>query len=445
MKTLNEKYYPMYLYAKEFCEGAERAGARPVIIALERGEGEAEHYATVLYNEGHERENFRYAERIVKFMLWAYGGYKFYIWGADEALVEELRECYSDKGARKFDVDFMEQVYLTRTEFARVENAEDLPAAGIRAERSSPVASGKRIGFDAGGSDRKVTACIDGKVVYEKETIWYPKLQSDPEYHRMGIEDSIDNALAALGGEVEAIGVSTAGIVVDGEIRVASLFRKVPQEIYREKVFPIYKNLAKKYGCPVKVANDGDVAALAGAFGLGKGKVLGIAMGTSLAGGFVDGDMRIRGYLNELAFAPVDADPEAQADEWSGDIGVGGNYHSQDAVIRLAPEAGIELTPDASPAEKLKEVQKLAEAGDERAIAIFTRLGDYAAYTLMWFRNFYDFDTAIVLGRVASGKGGDVLIARARTLLAELGSDIAVELPDEMSRRLGQSYTATQL
>ena len=105
----------------------------------------------------------------------------------------------------------------------------------------------------------------------------------------------------------------------------------------------------------------------------------------------------------------------------------------------------IELTPDASPAEKLKEVQKLAEAGDERAIAIFTRLGDYAAYTLMWFRNFYDFDTAIVLGRVASGKGGDVLIARARALLAELGSDIAVELPDEMSRRLGQSYTATQL
>ena len=359
--------------------------------------------------------------------------------------MDELRECYSADGARKFDVDFMEQVYLTRTEFVRVERAEDLPAAGIRAERSSPVASGKRIGFDAGGSDRKVTACIDGKVVYEKETIWYPKLQSDPEYHRAGIEDSIDKALEALGGEVEAIGVSTAGIVVDGEIRVASLFRKVPKEIYREKVFPIYKNLSLKYGCPVKVANDGDVAALAGAFGLGKGKVLGIAMGTSLAGGFVDGDMRIRGYLNELAFAPVDANTEAQADEWSGDVGVGGNYHSQDAVIRLAPEAGIELTPDASPAEKLKEVQKLADAGDERAIAIFTRLGDYAAYTLMWFNCFYDFDTAIVLGRVASGKGGDVLIARARAVLAELGSDIAVELPDEMSRRLGQSYTATQL
>lgn len=445
MKTLNEKYFPMYLYAKEFREGAERAGVRPLVIALERGEGEAEHYTTGIYDEGHEDENFRYVERIVKFMLWAYGGYRFSLWGADDGLLARLRECYSASGARRFDVDFMEQVYLRRLEFVSVDRAEDLPPVGIRAERSSPVASGKRIGFDAGGSDRKVTACVDGKVVYEKETIWYPKLQSDPEYHRQGIEDSIDRALDALGGEVEAIGVSTAGIVVDGEIRVASLFRKVPQEIYREKVFPIYKNLAAKYGCPVKVANDGDVAALAGAFGLGKGKVLGIAMGTSLAGGYVDGDMRIRGYLNELAFAPVDADPDAAADEWSGDLGVGGNYHSQDAVIRLAPEAGITLTPDASPAEKLKEVQKLAEEGDERALAIFSRLGDYAAYTLMWFRNFYDFDTAIFLGRVASGKGGDVLINRAKELLADLGADIAVELPDEMSRRLGQSYTATQL
>ena len=193
------------------------------------------------------------------------------------------------------------------------------------------------------------------------------------------------------------------------------------------------------------MANDGDVAALAGAFGLKRGGVLGIAMGTSLAGGYVDREMRIRGYLNELAFAPVDANAFAAADEWSGDRGVGGLYHSQDAVIRLAPEAGIELDSSLSPAEKLKVVQNLAEQGDKRALDIFFRLGEYAAYTLMWFNEFYDFDTAIFLGRVTSGKGGDVLIATAKKTLKGMGSTLEIELPDEMSRRLGQSYTATQL
>ena len=31
-------------------------------------------------------------------------------------------------------------------------------------------------------------------------------------------------------------------------------------------------------------------------------------------------------------------------DEWSGDIGCGVKYFSQDGVIKLAPRAGIELT-----------------------------------------------------------------------------------------------------
>ena len=442
---LDKNYYPMYLYARDFRAAAEKAGAKAFEVALERGEGEVARYSSVLYASAHEEENFRYLERIVKFMLWAYGGYKFYFYGVDEKLIEKLKRCYSASGDRAFDYEFMKGVYLKALCFESVSASGSLPAESMSAKPASPKAEGKRIGFDAGGSDRKVTACIDGKVVYEKETIWHPKLNSDPQYHIDGIRDSINAALDALGGEVDAIGVSTAGIVVDGEVRVASLFRKVPAEVYAEKIFPIYKNLSKEYGCPVKVANDGDVAALAGAFGLNRGGVLGIAMGTSLAGGYIDREIRIRGYLNELAFAPVDANPDAAADEWSGDRGVGGLYHSQDAVIRLAPEAGIELDASLSPAEKLKFVQNLADAGDKRALDIFFRLGEYAAYTLMWFNEFYDFDTAIFLGRVTSGKGGDVLIATAEEKLKAEGSKLQIELPDEMSRRLGQSYTATQL
>ena len=442
---LDSNYYPIYLFARDFKAAAEKEGAVKFTLALERGAGEVAKYSSVLFADGHGEENFRYLERIVKFMLWAYGGYKFYTFGISDELVLKLAECYSDAGERAFDYGFMKGVYLKGLTFESVSAESALPAENVVASPASPAAAGKRIGFDAGGSDRKVTACIDGEVVYEKETVWHPKLNSDPQYHIDGIRDSVNAALNALGGEVDAIGVSTAGIVVDGEVRVASLFRKVPAEVYAEKIFPIYKNLAAEYGCPVKVANDGDVAALAGAFGLKRGGVLGIAMGTSLAGGYVDREMRIRGYLNELAFAPVDANAFAAADEWSGDRGVGGLYHSQDAVIRLAPEAGIELDSSLSPAEKLKVVQNLAEQGDKRALDIFFRLGEYAAYTLMWFNEFYDFDTAIFLGRVTSGKGGDVLIATAKKTLKGMGSTLEIELPDEMSRRLGQSYTATQL
>lgn len=441
---LDKGYRPMYLFHKEFTAAADKAGSVPVTIALERGAGEVGVFKTRIFKDAsHTAENFRYIERIVKFMLWGYGGYKFYISGADD-YVDALRQCYSPSGQRAFDFDFMRGVYLKELSFSAVAEC-DLPQEKTSAKPVSLKGEGKRIGFDAGGSDRKVTALENGVVVYENETIWNPKLNSDPKYHIDGINDSVDRALEKLGGKVDAIGVSTAGIVVDDEVRVASLFRKVPKTLFPEKIFPIYKNLSVKYGCPVKVANDGDVAALSGADSLKRGGVLGIAMGTSLAGGYIDRDMRILGYLNELAFVPVDENPGAAKDEWSGDSGVGGMYHSQDAVIKLAPEAGIELDPALTPAEKLKVVQNLAEADDSRAADIFTRLGDYAAYTLLWFRVFYDFDIAIFMGRVTSGNGGDTLIARAKEVLKQEGSDIQIELPDEMSRRLGQSYTAALL
>lgn len=439
---LDAKYYPMYLYQKDFLKGACTKGAKPFVLALERGDGEYERYETSLYASGHEKENIRYAKKLVKTMLWAYGGYKFYLYGG-EGVVDSLREAYSDNGERAFDYNFMKDVYLRPMEFVCV-GKEDLPQSGCKAEPSNPSASGYRIGFDAGGSDRKVTACIDGKVVYEKETVWFPKLNSDPQYHLEGILDSVDNALNALGGRVDAIGVSTAGIVVDNEVRVSSLFRKVSKNEQIEKVRPIYINLAKRYNCPVKVANDGDVAALAGAFTEG-GEILGIAMGTSLAAGYVDKDMRIRGCLNELAFVPVDACEESAIDEWSGDAGVGVMYHSQDAVIKLAPEANIDLDENLSPAEKLKVVQSLANDGDERAIKLYERMGDYFGYTLLWFSCFYSLKKAIFLGRVASGKGGEILLERARRIIASEGSSLEIVLPDEMSRRLGQSFTAAGL
>ena len=103
------------------------------------------------------------------------------------------------------------------------------------------------------------------------------------------------------------------------------------KDIYIRAITDTFGNI------PFCVVNDGDVTALAGAMSLKDSSVLGIAMGTSEAVGFVDEQGRITGWLNELAFAPVDANPKALADEWSGDIGCGGKYFSQDARHQAGP------------------------------------------------------------------------------------------------------------
>lgn len=439
---LDAKYTPMYKWQIDYLLRSKDDN-EPFYLALERGEGEIKVYRTSVFSKDHKHENERYVERIVKFMLWAFGGYKFYIYG-DINLVKYLQKTYSENGERSFDYNFMKRVYSRPLEFTKV-LLKDFPAECEKPLKASCKATGYKIGFDAGGSDRKVTATIDGEVIFDSEDVWFPKLNSDPAYHKAGIKDSIDRAKAALNGRVDAIGVSTAGIVVGDEIRVASLFIKVKEEVYEKEIVPIYKNLSKEYSCPVKVANDGDVAALAGAYSLGKGNILGIAMGTSEAAGFVDNDFNIKGYLNELAFAPVDANVNAGVDEWSQDLGVGSQYHSQDAVIKLAKEAKIELTSSLSPAEKLKVVQKMVEQGEDKAKNIFEKLGEYFGYSILWYREFYPIERVLLLGRVASGLGGDILINRAKSVLKKEGSSIEIVIPDERTRRLGQSYTATLL
>ncbi len=223
----------------------------------------------------------------------------------------------------------------------------------------------------------------------------------------------------------------------------------MPEEIYKEKVTDMYIKAAKAIGdIPLVVANDGDVTALAGAMSLGRGRILGLAMGTSEAGGYVDQDMHILGWLNELAFVPVDMNPEAMVDEWSGDVGCGVKYFSQDAVIKLAPAAGISLDESLSPAEKLKIVQQHLEEG-HGAIQIFETIGIYLGYALPWYAQFYDIDLVLILGRVTSGRGGQLILDKARETLKqafpELAKKMNITLPDEATRRVGQSIAAASL
>ena len=183
--------------------------------------------------------------------------------------------------------------------------------------------------------------------------------------------------------------------------------------------------------------------------GLGENNVLGIAMGTSEAVGFVDAQGNITGWLNELAFMPVDANPDAMEDEWSGDIGCGVKYFSQDGVIKLAPRAGIQLDEALSPAEKLKVVQKLMEEGSNAAASVYRSIGTYLGHTLAFYYALYGCRYVLLLGRVMSGKGGDLILSEAKRVLADEYPDccdkLLPALPDEKSRRVGQSVAAASL
>jgi len=177
--------------------------------------------------------------------------------------------------------------------------------------------------------------------------------------------------------------------------------------------------------------------------------VLGIAMGSSEAAGFVDGDGNITGWLNELAFAPIDYSPGAPADEWSGDIGCGVEYLTQQAVFRLAGGAGIDMGDRDVPAEMLRTIQEAHEAGSEGARQIWETIGTYCGYALAHYSGYYEFETALILGRVTSGVGGQTIIDGANSVLTlefpELAGRTCVRLPDEQARRIGQAVAAASL
>ena len=440
---LDPTFIPFGVWSEAYLKGAKQ----PLAIAVERDKGHISVRRTMIYGTPEMAEaDYRYVERFVKFLLWSIGGFRVYICGCSE-LAQRLKAAYTPEGERHFDYTFVQQLYERDLEILDLPY-EECPEANEKALPIGGHMEGCRIGFDAGGSDRKVSAVIDGEPVYSEEVVWFPKLQEDPDYHFGHIVEAMKTAASKM-PRVDAIGVSSAGVFVGNAPMVASLFIKVPRSNW-EKVKTVYDRAAAEIGdVPIVVANDGDVSALAGAMGLGVGNIMGLAMGTSEAVGYVDKDQNVLGWINELAFAPVDLQSGAMQDEWSTDYGVGCKYFSQDAVIKLAPVAGIELDGELSPAEKLKVVQGLMAQDDERAVAIFETIGAYLAYAVVQYSQFYDIEHMMMLGRVMSGKGGDTILKVCNDILkAEfpaLAAKCEVMLPDEKTRRVGQSVAAASL
>ena len=440
--SLDPEFMPMLRFNRAFLKGAEK----PVSVAVERADGQMATCHTFIHGTAEMAEaDCYYIERLVKTILWMKGGFRVYV--DDKAMYDHLSAAYAKGGQQDFDQDFMGNIFEHAFEVVFTENVPET--------KDSPKAMGGhlegcRIGFDAGGSDRKVSAVVDGETVYSEEVVWFPKVTADPDYHYDGIVAALKSAAEHM-PRVDAVGVSSAGIYINDRTMSASLFLKVPKELYESKVKNIFiRAITDTFGdVPYAVANDGDVSALAGTMSLNDNNVLGIAMGTSEAVGYVDENGQITGWLNELAFVPVDANPDAMLDEWSGDIGCGVKYFCQDGVNKLAPRAGIELDESASPAEKLKVTQKLMAEGDARAAKVYESIGCYLGHTLAYYYEKYGFRYVLLLGRVMSGKGGDLLLEKCQQVLndeyPEAAAAFKLTLPDEKFRRVGQSMAAASL
>jgi predicted NBD/HSP70 family sugar kinase len=449
LPPLDPDFRPAVLANYAFRADAAASGQdAPLVIALERDDGSVSRYETIAFAAEHPRavENRFYAERILKFLLWQHGGFRVYVAGP-EGVAASIQAAYHPAGARAFDAQFMgEEVYLRPFEVIAHALAE-VPAANERELHLGHHLEGCRIGFDLGASDLKISAVIDGSAVFSEEIIWQPRQQSDPQYHYEHIRKALELAASKM-PRLDAIGGSAAGIYIDNRTRAASLFRGIAPQDY-DPVRTLFLRLREEFGVPLEVINDGEVTALAGAMALNDQPVLGVALGSSEAAGYITPSGAVTNWLNELAFAPIDYNPDGPVDEWSGDRGVGSQYFSQQCVFRLAPRAGIEVPNGVTDAEKLKFIQHKLETGDEGARKIWQSMGVYLGYGIAHYADFYDLKHILILGRCTSGQGGSIMLAEAQKILKsefpQLAERISLELPSEKIRRVGQSIAAASL
>ena len=445
--SLYNEFLPIFLYEKKYLKQIENKNPEDFVIALKRGENNISRYETKISTDSSIiEESKRYAEKLVKTLIWIYGGYDLYI-HAPKDIFDYIQITYSEGGKRYFDTKFIiEDVFDKKLKINYCKSIDEVPNKIIQNLQISTNLDGYRIGFDLGGSDKKISAMIDGKVLFAESIIWNPIEEKNIEYHKKEILEILNIAKEKLGGRVDAIGGSAPGIIIDNKIKVSSIVRNVEN---REDAKNLFLDVIEKHfpSVPFRIANDGDVSALAGASILKQNRVLGIAMGTSQACGYSNLEGGINNCLNELAFIPIDLSKNAPLEEWSGDFGCGANFFSQQAVIRLAEETELDLSNEDTFAKKLKKVQKLLDEKNKSAQEIFRTIGYNFGYTVPWYAKFYDLKVIMLMGRVMKGEGGKIIKESAEKVLHEEFFDLKVELvlPNDNDALHGQAIAAGSL
>merc|ERR1719230_236589 len=340
----------------------------------------------------------------------------------------------------------------------------DLPAAKEEPVKCGKEATGSRIAFDLGKSDVKTVAVKDGEVIDSKETEW-DVTNPDPQYHYDLIVKAMKD-MAAKMPKVEAIGGSATGTVsADSEATWCDCFPNVPPDVYKEKVVPIFNDIAKNEfgGVPIKVINDGEVTAVAGGQMIGEGCLFGISLGSSEGSGYVYEDGSLTGWINENVYNPFDRNPDGPGNPGSPHRGDAGVYLGQRAATRLAKKGGIDLPPEMMPdhpnmnqashvphAQCLKKIQAAMKdpKKEPQARKIYETIGVYMGYAIAQYCEYLPIKNVLILGRVTTGSGGQVMMDSAKKVLVadfpEL-SGVKFHTPSEHMKRVGQCVAAAAL
>merc|ERR1719158_403394 len=351
-----------------------------------------------------------------------------------------------------------------------VDSADKMPETKDVPQVCGKDANGCRLAFDLGKSDIKTVAIKDGEVLDSAETEW-DVTNVDPQYHFDAIVDAmkktIERAKAKGFGDIQAIGGSATGTVSGAnEATWCDIFPNAPPDVYKAKVVDIFVRMAKEVAgdVPLKVINDGEVTALAAVQKIGKGKVMGISMGSSEGGGYANADGNLMGWINELCYIKLDMNPEAPDDPWTKDPkhhrGISHMYLGQRGATKNAhkicevPENYKYPHPDMCTikhedhAQCLKLIQQAMKDNPEKAGDLYKTCGVYLGYGLAQYCEHYDIEHVMILGRVSKGDGGELMLKTASEVLATEFPDlpkITFHTADDHFKAVGQCIAAAAL
>lgn len=400
-------------------------------------------HRTRIRNDGASKEADEFfLDRLVKALLWLHGGSKVTVIGS-KTMFQFIKNKFSFSGDRSFEIDFMSTIYDTPF---LVENITAVPKEQLNSKFIGHHLNGYRIGIDVNEFDRKACAIANGKVLYSEEVLWHPLEEEDPDFHFKAIVESIHAAARRL-PRIDAIGISTSGIFMDGKLKKSPIFAAVNQEDYEKQISNLYQRAAKSMGSEnIEVLSEGDVAALAGAMSLDAKGVLSVHFGQRLTAGFLDNNGNLTGWLNELSYVPVNLNPQGDPDETTQDRGCGAHYFSEEGVIAMGKKAGILIDENASLKEQLRSVQIQAEQGTSKGKFVFQTIGTILGHSLAYYHGLYNYQMVLLMGRVMLGVGGDIIFNATQKVLTKdypvIASNIVISLPDENNNRVSQAEAA---
>jgi len=474
---LDPGFSPVVLAKKKYREAAKNC-ADTFSFALVRPDGCARGELKVFPEDAKEyAASTILAGIMIQETIWRCGATKLIVAGPAK-LCEDIKKGYSAGGTYAFEADVMPkafgtpdspfQVEIVKNSTGGIGSAEDLPEKKDTPQVAGKDASGCRLAFDLGKSDIKTVAVKDGVVLDSMETEW-DVTNVDPDYHFKAIvaamKATIERAKAKGFGEIQAVGGSATGTVSgDNEATWCDIFPNVPPDVYKAKVVDIFKRIAKEVAgdVPLKVINDGEVTALAAVQKCGQGNIMGISMGSSEGGGYANGDGNLMGWINELCYIKLDMNPNAPTDPWTkgSHRGMSHMYLGQRGATKNAfkvcdvpdnykyPHPDMCTIKHEDHANCLKLIQAAMKDNPAKASDLYKTCGVYLGYGLAQYKEFYDIDHVMILGRVSKGDGGDLMLKTAAEVLEkefpEL-SKITFHTADDHFKAVGQCIAAAAL